>query len=154
MGCGGPSVGSPQRGRTPPILSAGGTSINKLVSWFFALVVLAVVSVCFLGMYRAATLPNAKWWGLSDPVAGTLGLIGTFLVVPIWGLLDAGLHSHSTWWQARRSKPAWLLAQLMVPVAGPLAYFVGIRPQLAEGGHPSPPAGSQRSVHPVGPEGS
>lgn len=46
------------------------------------------------------------------------------------GLIDAALLASSAWASAGRSKRFWILLQLLLPYAGAVIYFAGVRPDV------------------------
>jgi hypothetical protein len=110
--------------------------LNVMGLWTAPAAVAIVVACAFL-LYRVGTHPQATTWALPGSAAALIGSLGIFIFLPAWGILDALGHSHASWWAAGHSKAAWVLVQVGIPVAGPLAYFSVIHPRVA-GPQPAP----------------
>lgn len=63
-----------------------------------------------------------------------LVMLGPFVVLPIWGIMDAAFRSDSEWQAADQNKIVWILVQIFLNVVGALAYFLVIRPKLKDHG--------------------
>lgn len=46
------------------------------------------------------------------------------------GLIDAALLASPAWAAAKRSKRFWVLLQILLPYAGAVMYFAGVRPDV------------------------
>ena len=53
-----------------------------------------------------------------------------FVVLPIWGVIDAAVRPDDVWAGASQSKVVWILLQIFLGALGALVYFAAIRPKL------------------------
>ncbi len=53
-----------------------------------------------------------------------------FVVLPLWGIIDAAMRPESQWTAASQNKVAWILLQVFLGIAGAAVYFLAIRPKL------------------------
>jgi len=56
--------------------------------------------------------------------------IVVFWIPTIWALFDVLRASGETWAAARENQIVWTIVVILIPVAGPLAYFLIARPRL------------------------
>ena len=61
-----------------------------------------------------------------------LPLLFVFVVLPIWGILDAATRSEPAWRAAGHNKLAWIIVQVFLGGIGAVAYFAAIRPKLKQ----------------------
>jgi hypothetical protein len=52
------------------------------------------------------------------------------LAIPVFGILDVLRMSPASFDDAGRSRTAWLVVQVAVPVLGTLAYYAFVRPRV------------------------
>lgn len=50
-----------------------------------------------------------------------------------WAVIDAALVPDSAWQRIDQNKVIWILVAAFIPIAGPLAYLLAIRPKVRAG---------------------
>jgi uncharacterized membrane protein len=63
-----------------------------------------------------------------------------FIVLPIWGIIDAATKPDHVWAAAGQNKILWIVLQFVLGTLGALIYFLAIRPKLQAAPGPTPPA--------------
>ena len=52
------------------------------------------------------------------------------MAMTVWAVLDAALRPDSLWTAIDQNKIVWIAVALFLPVVGPIAYLVAMRPRL------------------------
>ncbi|HVW33020.1 MAG TPA: hypothetical protein VHL53_10815 [Acidimicrobiia bacterium] len=69
-----------------------------------------------------------------------LGILA-FMVLPIWGIVDAAMRPDEVWSAAGQSKLVWVLIEIFLWTLGAALSFIAVRPKLkAVGGPQTRPA--------------
>jgi hypothetical protein len=81
------------------------------------------------------TASALKLLGVPNSTLGIVLLTGSLIALPVWGAIDASMHTERRWSDAGLSRAAWVrrqawLAPIGVGFAFAVAYFARIRPQL------------------------
>ena len=63
------------------------------------------------------------------------------LALIVWAVIDAATKPDSAWRAADQSKVVWILVAIFLPIAGPLAYLIAIRPKVRAAAANLPPPG-------------
>ena len=82
------------------------------------------------------TASALKLLGVPNSTLGIVLLTGSLIALPVWGAIDASMHTERRWSDAGLSRATWVrrqawLAPIGVGFAFAVAYFARIRPQLA-----------------------
>jgi hypothetical protein len=57
-------------------------------------------------------------------------LIAGFVILPIWGIIDAAMTPDDAWARASQSKLVWVVVQIFLGALGTAIYVLAIRPKL------------------------
>jgi hypothetical protein len=68
--------------------------------------------------------------GLGAPELIILFMVLAFVVLPVWGIIDAATKPESVWAAAGQNKIVWVVVQIFLGALGAAVYFLAIRPQL------------------------
>lgn len=55
-----------------------------------------------------------------------------FVVLPIWGIVDAAMRPETEWTSANQNKVVWIVLQVGLGAVGAIAYFMAVRPKLID----------------------
>lgn len=55
-----------------------------------------------------------------------------FVVLPIWGIVDAARRPEAEWASANQNKVVWIVLQVGLGAIGAIAYFMAVRPKLTD----------------------
>lgn len=61
-------------------------------------------------------------------------IIVLFLLLPLWGIIDAAVRPNSAWQAADQSKLLWVVLMIVLGFIGTLVYFIAIRPNVKAAG--------------------
>jgi hypothetical protein len=67
--------------------------------------------------------------GLGAPELLIIFLLLAFIVLPIWGIVDAAVRPDALWAATGQSKILWIILQVVLGTLGALIYFAAIRPK-------------------------
>jgi hypothetical protein len=68
--------------------------------------------------------------GLGAPELIIIILVLGFMVLPVWGIVDAAMRPDSVWEAAGQNKLVWVLIEIFLWPLGAAIYFIAIRPKL------------------------
>jgi hypothetical protein len=72
--------------------------------------------------------------GLGAPELIIIFVLLVFVVLPVWGIIDAATKPESVWAAAGQNKLVWVVVQIFLGVLGAAVYFLAIRPKLKAAG--------------------
>lgn len=73
---------------------------------------------------------NGFFWGAGGLLV--IILVAFFVVIPLWGTIDAALRPDSAWREADQNKLLWVALQIFLWGFGSIAYLIAIRPKLRD----------------------
>jgi hypothetical protein len=68
--------------------------------------------------------------GLGAPELLIIFFLLGFIVLPIWGIVDAAVRPDALWAATGQSKILWIILQVVLGTLGAVIYFAAIRPKL------------------------